>query len=95
MLIAYVSGVKISSPKDSASVQPVLKNAETLHLKNGKSIEDAPFRGIFGRTGDTERGGPGCRVLVGGFDEIVAYVAGDCDLDGYTYNDVGLLAAWN
>jgi hypothetical protein len=89
-----VEGVEISPHKDSSPIERILDNAVALHLAADKSIDTAPFRDIYGRTGDTQRGASGCRVLLGhshgnGVDVYVGYHSDDAN-DG-----VGLLAGWN
>lgn len=89
-----VDGVKVSSPKDSKPIERVLDNVIALHLKDGKSIEEAPFRGVWARTADTDRAGRGCRVLLG-----ISLVIGSCVSPnsgaGHADEIVGLLAGWN
>jgi hypothetical protein len=89
-----VEGVKISSPKDSKPIERLLNNVIALHLKDGKSIEEAPFRGIWGRTADTDRAFTGCRILLGFSDEFGSRVDGPAHSD-YAGRNVGLLACWN
>ena len=88
-----VEGVKISSPRDSNPVERILNNAVALHLKDGQPLESAPFRNIWGRTADTERGAAGCRVLLGPSAQY-----GPRARDRYRSDDacdlIGLLATW-
>lgn len=89
-----VEGVKVSSPKDSKPIERVLDNVIALHLKDGKSIEEAPFRGVWARTGDTDRALRGCRVLLGHSYEDGSLVINVYDAVNAYFN-VGLLAGWN
>lgn len=89
-----IEGVKISSPKDSYPVERILDNAIAKHLADGKSIDTAPFRGIWGRTADTDRALAGCRILLGYSYEFGSRVD-DVFHSDCAYSDVGLLACWN
>ena len=89
-----VEGCNLRAPRDSYPVERILNNAVALHLRKEGSIEGAPFRGIWGRTADTERGAVGCRVLVGFSDED-GTVVHDFYPSDFAGNDLGLLACWN
>lgn len=88
-----IEGVKISSPKDSYPVERILDNAIAKHLADRKYIDRAPFRGIWGRTADTDRAYAGCRILLGYSDEYGSDVYDDRGVNASNY--VGLLACWN
>ena len=89
-----IEGVKISSPKDSHPVERILDNAIAKHLADGKSLDTAPFRRIWGRTADTDRARAGCRILLGASDERGSVVGGSYRSGSSDYY-VGLLACWN
>jgi hypothetical protein len=88
-----VEGAEISTHKDSLPIERTLDNAVALHLAAGKSIETAPFYGIWGRTGDTQNAASGRRRLLGrshlrGVDAYGLYPG------ALAFADVGLLAGW-
>ena len=96
-LIANVSveGCRLESPTDSKLVGRILGSAVALHLKDGKSIEDAPFRGVWGRTADTKDAVWGCRIILGPSNKDGPDVMDDNYHSEDTHSDVGLLAIWS
>jgi hypothetical protein len=89
-----VEGVEISTHKDSLPIERMLDSAVALHFAAGKSIETAPFYGIWGRTGDTQNAASGCRRLLGNSYQNGVYAVDYYHSDNANYL-VGLIAGWN
>jgi len=89
-----VEGAEISTHKDSLPIERILDNAVALHLAAGKPLDTAPFYGIWGRSGDTQKAASGCRRLLGHSLQVGVRAYGRYHGD-FAINNVGLLAGWN
>lgn len=89
-----VGGVKLTSPDDYEPNKRVIDAAIVQHLNEGKSVQELPFYGIWGRTADTGHAAAGCRVLLGLSSGLGTDVR-DFYHSDRALGNVGLLAVWN